>query len=226
MEILERYEDVLRPDWLVPVLFFLLLLLALVRIFGRERLMLITRSVTRPRISRQEVREMSDSFDIGYIGLWVIMVFTLGLFLYQELTIRSISPFGLGHLFTYLVLCGMIALYFVGKFIFIKLSIFLFGEDHGGMEYYYNTFMLFALVGVALLPMVIFRAYVQWYPHIVFIIGGVIVCAALFYQWGRGWIIASANGVKPSYIILYFCVLEILPIAIIAKHSTEFVFDW
>ena len=85
MEILERYQDVLRPDWLVFVLLALLALLAMVRVFGRERLLVITRSVTRPRVPQQEVREMTDVLDIGYLGFWSILILSIGLFIYQQL---------------------------------------------------------------------------------------------------------------------------------------------
>lgn len=161
---------------------------------------------------------MSENLDIGYLGLWAISVFTLGLFVHQELILQG-QPLSLASspFLSYLALSGAIALYFIVKYVFIKLSMFLFGEDLGGSEYFYNTFMLFALVGVALLPLVIFRAYVQWLPTLFLCLGMVIICGAILYQWGRGWIIASAYGAKSSYIILYFCVLEILPFGILLK---------
>lgn len=217
LEVLERYDDSLRPDWLVAVLFALLVLLAIVRIFGRERLRLIAGSVIRPRLTRQELSELNEGADVGYLGLWVIAVFSIGLFAYQEFVIRDLPPFPSGPLLTYLSFSGALACYFMGKFLFVRFTAFLMGQDAGTSEYFHTTFMLFALVGVAMLPLVIFRAYVQWVPQLIMAIGALLLGGALVLQWGRGWVIAMAHGAKPIYIVLYFCVLEILPLALVLK---------
>jgi len=221
MEILERYQDMLRPDWQVFVLLALLIILTLVRIFGRERLVLITSSVLKPRISRQEVREMSEVLDIGYLGLWSIVVFTFGLFIFQELILQGLHPFNFGPFLNYLTICALIAGYFIARFLFIKTSMFFVGEDLGGSEYFYNTFVLFSIAGAALFPLIVFRAYVQWFPFIITLIGLAIFGVAIIYQWARGWIIARGHHAKPIYIIMYFCVLEILPYAIMARFLID-----
>lgn len=217
MEILDRYQDALRPDWLVFVLLALLVLLALVRVFGRERLMVITRSVTRPRVPRQEVREMTDVLDIGYIGFWSILILSIGLFISQQLVILGVYPLHFRPFTNYLLICAGVASYFILKYVFIKLSMFVLGEEMGGSEYYYNTFMLFSIAGVALIPLIVFSAYVQWVPLFVLWMGAAILGIAVLYQWVRGWIIATGHGARSGYIFLYFCVLEILPIAVLAK---------
>ena len=217
MEILDRYQDSLRPDWLVFVLLILFLLLALVRVFGRERLLVITRSVTRPRVPRQEVREMMDVLDIGYLGFWSILILSIGLFTYQHLVISGGHPFNYGPFQNYLMICAAIASYFILKYLFIRVSMFVLGEEYGGAEYYYNTFMLFSIAGVALIPLIIFSAYVQWVPSFILWVGIAILVIAVVYQWARGWIIAMGNGGRPGYIFLYFCVLEILPFALLAR---------
>lgn len=217
MEILDRYQDALRPDWLVFVLLALLVLLALVGVFGRERLLVIARSVTRPRVPRQEVREMMDVLDIGYLGFWSILILSIGLFTYQQLVICGDHPFSYSPFQNYLMICAAIASYFVLKYLFIRVSMFVLGEEFGGTEYYYNTFMLFSIAGVALIPLIIFSAYVQWVPSFILWVGIAILVITIFYQWARGWIIAMGNGGRLGYIFLYFCVLEILPFALLAR---------
>jgi hypothetical protein len=119
---------------------------------------------------------------------------------------------------------GMIVIY-LGKFLVIRFSGWLFKAETLASEYLFNVFLVNKIISVILLPFVILLALggPQWFRPVT-ILSGVVVLALISTRYLRSWsaFYAFFKGSR-FHFFTYLCASEILPMAVLVKWLLHFI---
>ncbi|NJM14424.1 MAG: DUF4271 domain-containing protein [Bacteroidales bacterium] len=86
-------------------------------------------------------------------------------------------------------------------------------------EYIFHTFTYYKLLGIILVPLNFFIFYMYAIPHVVWFYTGMLMAATLgLARFIRGFQILGKKHILNVYKIMYFCILEILPILLLIKY--------
>ena len=107
---------------------------------------------------------------------------------------------------------------FLSRIVLVNLSGFLFNRTRVFHEYLYNMFIFNKLLGITILPLLLFMVYttglVQEIFHwLVLVTVSLIVAMRLI----RGAVFSFKKEVLLFYMFLYLCALEIVPLALLYK---------
>ncbi len=217
-----------RPDpyeeaWVIGVLFLSFTILAWVRASHPLKLQRVLDSIKAPHFIRQFLREEHPLGHPASLGLFFLSALTGGLFLYQ---LNLYYDWDLVHVGVQGF--AQCALAIVGGFFLKLLGLALLrsliGEDPGIREYRFHLVLLFEALGIVLLPITLFIAFLSSVPYLgtlpkewnffpAFVLAGLTFLLLLFRAIG----IARNHSVPPFYIFLYLCAFEILPLIVLSK---------
>lgn len=208
----------LGTEWFAAIMLLVLILIAWVKVNYARRFHQLFTAVLNTRLLRQLMREelvFSHRASVVLTGVFLLVGASF-LYLCDKLfhwAFFETGDFGLWwHYFALLFL-----IYFIKVLSFQLIRIIAEG-DFGMEEYQYNVLLINKAAGLVLLPFTIVAAYLvsgaaQW----VALGGGALFCLLFLFRWFRGISNALRNRVPLFYIILYFCTLEILPLALLYK---------
>jgi len=205
-----------NPDWLVGVLVLTFLLLATVRlVFNKYLRQLIQSTINYSTFSRL-LRERY--FNLFHASFRLDMIFSLimALFSYQFITAYKINLGIKGSFNVYLACLGIVIGYFlIKKFIYYLIGI-LTESKHEVQEYLFSITIFNRVLGLFLVPVsatIAFIPLTQVKPILFTGLGIVII----FYLMSliRGGKIFLKKQFSISYLILYLCTLEFLPLVLI-----------
>jgi len=99
-----------------------------------------------------------------------------------------------------------------------KLIAFVFESYNLVNEYLYNLFFFSRILGLSLLPLVVFYPYISHFGDVIlFFLAWPIVFLSFILRWFRGLKISFKYRVSYFYMFLYLCTLEIIPLLFIIK---------
>lgn len=205
-----------NPDWLVGVLVLSIILFASVRLIFNKYLSQLIQSTTNYSTFTRTFRERYFNLFHASFRLDIIFSLVMALFFYQILTNFKINPGASKSYSVFLICLGITVGYFIAK----RLVYFLLGvltESQAEVQEYLFSITVFnRVLGIFLLPVTAVIAFVplsQVEPLLVagLVIIGVFYIMSLF----RGGKIFLKKHFSISYLILYLCTLEILPLFLI-----------
>ncbi len=213
MEPMLRAHDPLAAEWVTGALLLAVIVLAAINRSAPRKWRVLIQASFRMRMGRQTLREEMDVQDRNFLGLVLIGIAILALFAWQSVRILGIAPNA-----SYPALLGILIGVIVAQGILTRILAGLARTEAGTTEYLYTGSLLFTLLGLLMLPLVVFIAYrAEWrWPLLVF--GGILTVIALLYRWVRGAWIGLGEGIPMRYIILYFCAAEAAPL-LLAIHA-------
>jgi hypothetical protein len=217
MEWIERVP-VHQPAWLFISLFILISLFAWIRIYyGSILNQTIQASVNlqvanRIFLNNSLLQKQLDNM------LYLLYLLVAGLFAYVIEWRFHVFPYKLSGIFLYMFNLGLLAGIFFVRILLVNLTGFLFNRIKIFREYLYNTFIFNKLIGIALLPVLIFLFYTKGVLKEVFIWASMVLLAAiLIMRMARGLIYSFRKDISIFYLFLYLCALEIAPLMILYR---------
>jgi hypothetical protein len=138
-----------------------------------------------------------------------------GAFVFLLLGYLKIRPLPYGDLVSYLVYSGIIMALLLLRYILSNLIGFIFQKQKEFTEYQHQILLIYKNLGIFLIPIVIGIAYIhEGIREYLIYLGGFMLVASLILRLIKGFKILMNRDVLIFYLILYLCILEILPILI------------
>ena len=205
-----------NPDWLIGVLVLSIILFATVRLIFNKYLSQLIQSTTSYSTFTRLFRERYFNLFHASFRLDVIFSLVMSLFFYQVLNNFKIN-LGFSKSYSVYLICFLIV---TGYFIAKKLIYYILGvltestsEVH---EYLFSITVFNRVLGLFLLPVTATIAFVPLTKVEPVMVGGLVI-VAIFYLMSliRGGKIFLKKHFSISYLILYLCTLEFLPLLLI-----------
>ena len=205
-----------NPDWLVGVLVLSFLLFATVRLIFDKYLSQLMQSTINYSTFTRSFRERYFNLFHASFRLDLIFSMVMALFSYQFISAYKIN-FGVSKSFyVYLICLGMVIGYFTAKKIIYFLIGILTESKKEVQEYLFSITVFNRVLGFFLLPVSATIAFVplsQVEPLLFF--GLFIILVFYLLSLIRGGKIFLKKQFSISYLILYLCTLEFLPLILI-----------
>lgn len=197
----------------------LCLLLGLIRFADPHYFTILIRSFHNPSGSRH----FKDQIQNAAIPNFLMNVFfsvIVGAYIYyvgRAFAIHLAPAFD-GPLMLLLLVGGIAAIY-LGKYFVIRFSGWAFRLETITEQYLFNVFLINKIIGILLLPFVIFIAFCdpEWISPLV-IISLLLTALLIFNRYTRSWnVFGSFFQYSRFHFFTYLCASEILPMAILLK---------
>jgi len=205
-----------NPDWLIGLLVLMFLLFATVKLIFNKYLSQLVQSTINYSTFTRTFRERYFNFFHASFRLDVIFNMILALFSYQFISLYKIN-FGLSKsYYVYLACLGIVIGYFTAKRILYYLIGVLTESKHEIQKYLFSITVFNRVLGLFLLPISATIAFIPLSQIEPLLFGGLGIII-IFYLMSliRGAKIFMKKQFSISYLILYLCTLEFLPLLLI-----------
>jgi hypothetical protein len=207
-----RTHDPLAAGWVTGLFLLCLLVLAVVNRTAPRTWRILFQAAFSMRLSKQTMREDVDLQDRNFLGLLLVSVIAIGMFVWQV----AARGAGVGPA-PYPLFVGSVLAVLLVQGLLPRMVSVLIKADAGANEFLYTGSLLYAWLGLLLLPVTMLAAYhPEWHVWLVRT-GAVFVLLTLLYRWVRGAWIGFGEGGFPGYIILYLCAAEIVPALLLVQ---------
>jgi hypothetical protein len=205
-----------NPDWLVGLIVLLFLLFATVKlIFNKYLSQLVQSTINYSTFSRLFRERYFNLFHASF-RLDVIFNMTLALFGYQFLSLYKINLGYSKSYYVYLACLGIVIGYFTAKRILYYLIGILTESKQEIQEYLFSITVFNRVLGLFLLPISATIAFIPLSQVEPLLFGGLgIIIISYILSLLRGAKIFLKKQFSISYLILYLCTLEFLPLLLI-----------
>ncbi|MCL2329418.1 MAG: DUF4271 domain-containing protein [Bacteroidetes bacterium] len=211
-------------NWFFWIIFGSIALLCVARIRYRKRFDLFLSSIFHYNLLLKTIRNANESNNQLSALLQVLFTLNTSLFIYQ--TVNYFNPLQLPGLQNIALVCAGAVLLFIlygAKSLMLKgLGAIYMCRDFAH-EYLFNVHLYNKALGIFLFPVIICFAFVQ--PHIIshgtiMTIGFILIAFFYLLRIARGVIISVKSGISLFYVFLFLCILEFLPLLLLAKATT------
>lgn len=166
--------------------------------------------------------EKSGIFASSGLALLFSALISLSFFVYELVKRESkLHSFLVeGGLATYFLCFSGVLVFFLLKFSCSSLVFGLFGKLKELGYYFQHQLYFVSFLGVIVIPVLLFVQYSNLLDHSLFLsIGMIAITCSFIYKWGLYFYLSVFEyGFLWLYIILYICILEILPFALVADY--------
>jgi hypothetical protein len=205
-----------NPDWLIGVLLLIFFLFATVRLIFNKYLSQLIHSTINYSTFTRMFRERYFNLLHASFRLDLIFNLTLALFSYQFLSLYKINLGFSKSYSVYLACLGVVIGYFIAKRIVYFLIGILTESKTEVQEYLFSITVFNRVLGLFLLPLSAVIAFIPLKKVEVLLFAGLGIIL-IFYLLSliRGAKIFLKKQFSISYLILYLCTLEFLPLLLI-----------
>ncbi|MEN8156413.1 MAG: DUF4271 domain-containing protein [Bacteroidota bacterium] len=221
MEWIERVQTG-QPGWLFISLFVLIAIFAWIRIYYGNILMQTIQASVNFRITSKMFEDNSLLQKQLDNILHAIYFLSVGLLVYLAETRYQLFPYGLSGPLLYLFNMAVLAGIFLARIVLINLVGFLFNRTRIFREYLYNAFIYNKLLGVSVLPLLVFVLYTTGIVREVFHWAALLlVFSIIIMRMIRGISYSFKKDISIFYLFLYLCALEIAPLILFYRWLEE-----
>jgi hypothetical protein len=205
-----------NPDWLVGLIVLLFLLFATVKLIFNKYLSQLVQSTINYSTFTRLFRERYFNLFHASFRLDVIFNMTLALFGYQFLSLYKINLGYSKSYYVYLACLCIVIGYFTAKRILYYLIGILTESKQEVQEYLFSITVFNRVLGLFLLPISATIAFIPLSQVEPLLFGGLgIIIISYILSLLRGAKIFLKKQFSISYLILYLCTLEFLPLLLI-----------
>lgn len=213
----ESSSKVTRPNWIVMVLFLLILGIGMVRFFFKSMFHHIIYAYYNEQATQDISKEDSVLTSWPYIFLYLLFSLSLGLFL-----LIYISAFGDNTILTiknFFSLSVFVAILFMVKILLLRLLAAIFELQRTAREYVSVLYLMYFNSMLILMPFLLIVTFTPVSNFKFLLSLFVVVVSILFIYKFSVTAVRLLGQLKFSvfYLILYLCALEIAPILILVK---------
>lgn len=207
-----------NSDWVLGIVVISLIIIASVRIiFSTYLKQLFNATINYPTAARL-FRERTFNLLHAAFRLDMLFYLVFSLFIYQTISALDVSFPGLNPLTTYIFCLAIVIAYsLVRRFIYLSIAL-VTESQFDTLEYLFNINIYNRVLGIILFPMTLIIAFAPLYNVKLLLITGFAIIAGFFgLTLFRGSKILLKKHFSISYLILYLCTLEFLPLLVIYK---------
>jgi hypothetical protein len=213
----ERYSNV-EDVWVSGVFILIASAAIWLQLFNKKYLELFFRSTTNFQLGNKLFRDHNTL--INRISIVLNLIFTLSISFFILMVIERRTNFEIhpSSGISFLVILGLVAGILLTRFIILKLIGGLFHAQSITNEYLFNLLLTYKIVGVVLIPVIVAQYFIQSaYAELFTYAGFGILTIGLIIRVLKGLRIILRSNIFLFYIVLYLCVLEILPLLVVLK---------
>jgi hypothetical protein len=213
--------DYPKQDWLLGLLLIAWVIFASVRVGFSKYLNQLIASLVNVGVATRLYRERGYKTFYGAILLNFLFYILLPLSVFQIVHFYNVDLPGYPDLVLFLILMLAISGYFFLKLFLCRIigSIILLKEEIAESNYHMQ--MYYKVLGVFLLPIVTVHAVSNEIRYFTVLIMTVLIVMFYLASIVRSIYIGNRKGISNFYLILYLCMLEILPLILIFKILTK-----
>jgi len=204
----------LRPDWLLGLIIGSLVLLAWLKLFYNKFFDQTMQSLFNYQLSTKLLRDQNIfSRRVAFLlNLHFILIGAAGIYLIFGYF--HFRPFPLSDILSYLAYAGILTGFLVLRFIASHAIGYIFDTHYEFREYQHQLLLIYKNLGIYLLVLVIGIAYIHEDLRVYLVYAAfLLLAAALILRVIKGLkIIFTKKDILIFYLILYLCILEILPL--------------
>jgi hypothetical protein len=207
-----------HPAWLFLYLFFLLGFFAWVRMYYGNIMSQTVQASTNFQVAVRKFKDKSQLQNQLDNILYVIYFLSMAYFLFFLEEKRSFQPYGMKGGALYMFNLALLTGVFIGRLFLVNLLGSLFNQLALFREYLYHLFIYNKLMGILILPMLLFVVYTRGLLQVAVIwaaLGGIGV--VLIMRIIRGIAFSLKKDISIFYMFLYLCALEIVPLALLYR---------
>jgi hypothetical protein len=217
-----EYQDikgvVFSQDWVLIILLSSLVAIGWTRVFYNKFILLVFKAAFNYQLSYKLFRENNSVYQRTSFLFNIHFVLSISLFIYLCLHYYLVFPENKNHALYFLIISVIVLSFYLLKYVVYKILAYIIKEENVTNEYLHNTFIYNKILGITLLPLIISIPYIMPLLQEPLIILGLITIAIFFIMsLVRGFVVTMKTNISIFYLILYLCVLEILPILVLLK---------
>lgn len=209
-----------REDWLLAILLLAWILFASVRVGFNKYLELLMGSLVKVSVATRLYAESGYKKLYGAIRLNFIFYLMVPLAVYEIMHFYRVSIPGLSGLLVFLILFISINGFLLLKNVIYRAVSSVIMMEEEIEESTFNMFLFYKALGLFLLPIVTIHAIEQRVTFVTVWIMMFLIALFYFVSILRSIYIGNRKGISIFYLILYLCLLEILPLFLIFKIMT------
>ncbi len=214
----------LSNTWLIPVIIISIIFLGISSLFYNKYFKLLLESAINYRLSVVLLKD--KNIMLGRLSLILNTLFSINiaLFLTQLSHYYSIRPFEINSFIYFLFFLIIVPFIFLIKSITNRIIGYIFNKGEIFNEYIHSYYVLNKNLGIILMPIVIILPFINnnFVPYLI-ILGIIIIAFYYFLRMIHGIKIILSKDVSILYLILYLCILEILPVFWMYKFIISFI---
>lgn len=217
LEVVEKMQ-IHQPTWYFIYLFFLIALLAWIRLYYGNILIQTAQASTNFQVANRMFQDNNLLQNQLNMALYLFYFLSMAFLLYNiELRVDR-NPYelqgGLLYLFNFALLAGI----FLGRVLLFNIAGILFNRVRVIREYLYNIFIFNKLSGLVVLPLMFLLIYTRgMLQELFFWITIFVLSCIIVMRLVRGVVFSYRKEVSVFYLFLYLCALEIAPLVLLYR---------
>jgi len=210
-----------NPDWILLVFIVLLIVMAWLKLFYNKFFDQTIQSVFNYQLSAKVLRDQNIFSRRVSLILNLNFIFITGMFFFLAFNYFDYHVFTDSGITRYFIMCGIISLLLLARYFIIYITGKVFDRKDLFNEYQHEILLIYKNLGIYLIPLVIGLAYITSYLKIYLIYSGlVLLILAYLWRFFKGFQIIINKDILIFYLILYLCILEILPVLVAYRFVT------
>lgn len=222
LEIEPRKQE--RGEEMFYLLVILILYFATIRIIFGKYLANVVTLFFKVTMRQQQIREQLLQTPLASLMLNILFVISSGLYM---AFLSRYYQFAENYSFRLLIIYSIIfvGLIYLGKFLFLKITGWLFGVQKATDMYIFIVFMVNKMLGIFLLPFLVLLAFPHPAMHHGVVLLSIVLVVFLFaYRFFISFKpVRSEVKINRFHFFLYLCAFEIAPLVLIYKVLLNFV---
>jgi hypothetical protein len=221
---IEKEKQVESKDWLFYYILGIALLFGLLRITYLRYFSDMFRVFFRTSLRVNQIREQLVQSGLQSLLFNLFFAVAVGTYVYLLISYFDVSV-KLPDLFIPLVTTATIALMYLGKYVFLQVSGWLFGMKNAAETYSFIVFLINKIVGIILLPFLFVIAFAEKeLAGIAITISLVVIVGLFLYRFLRAYRPVQAEiKVGRFHFFIFFLAFEIAPLLVIYKLILGFL---
>lgn len=204
-----------QPSWVMALIVLSVMIIGYLFSAFHSRFNSVVKAFFTTRFANELAREEYSLTHPASIFLSINFLLTCSLFILQLISSNAVlTPLSEMNFVSFLVVILCVVAVYLVKILSLKILGFVFDKAHVASEYAFSIFLVNQILGIGLIPIIIFISYGKQSFENIFIYAGLALMTVAFcIRVGKGAVSALASGkVTLFYLFLYLCTLEILPL--------------
>ena len=204
-----------NPDWILLIFIVTLAVIAWLKLFYNKFFDQTIQSVFNYQLSTKVFRDQNIFSRHVALVLNLNFIFTVGMFFFLVFNYFGYIFISDSGIIRYFLICGIITLLLLTRYCISFITGLVFNRNSLLKEYLHEILLTYKNMGIYMIPIVIGLAYISSYLKIYLIyIGLVLLIVAYLWRFFKGLQIIINKDIIIFYLILYLCILEILPVLV------------
>lgn len=221
---IEKEKEVNEREWLFYYILGLILLFGLLRLTYLRYFKDLFRVFFRTSLRVNQIREQLVQSGLQSLLFNILFAVSAGTYVYLVADRFKVS-IQLPELLIPVMASAIIALLYLGKYIFLRFSGWLFSMQNATEAYSFIVFLINKVIGVILLPFIIIIAFAKTQLADVAITASLSIIIGLFlYRFLRAYNPIQADlKVGRFHFFIFFLAFEIAPLLVIYRVFIQFL---